>query len=85
MVKTRNSTYEAKQEGQRVTRAAAARGRCFTADVLVDREGQELLAGRVTRKKGNASSLATNKFEENVVEGEGEENEVAVMTGRDRT
>ncbi len=35
-----------------MTRAAAARNRCFTADVLVDREGQELLAGRVTRKKG---------------------------------
>jgi hypothetical protein len=61
MVKTRNSTYKEKQDGRRVTRAAAARNRCFTGDVLVDREGQELL------------------------EGEGEENEVAVMTDRDRT
>ena len=52
MVKTRNSTYKEKQDGRRVTRAAAARNRCFTGDVLVDREGQELLAGRVTRKKG---------------------------------
>jgi hypothetical protein len=84
MVKTRNSTYEEKQQGRRVTRATA-KGRCYTADVLVDRKGQELLAGRVPRKKANAKSLAAKKIKENVVVGQEEENEVAVMTDQDKT